>query len=151
MTARKGDDLSGSRYYETIERRGAKPTRSTYDTPTKLQSAIDKYFDLVLRKDVLPDEAGMLLYLGLRKRDFDYYCSDENPDHERYIDILEEAQLRRESYLSRVMSSDNKRAQGCMNALKQEKNGGYGDKPDKGAKKLEIVVSGIPGGTDAFK
>lgn len=149
--AKKNSDTSGSRYYETLERRGAKPTRDTYDTPAKLRKAIDDYFDLVLKKDVLPDEAGMLLFLGLRKRDFDYYCSEENKHREAYIDILEEAQLRRESYLSRVMSSDNKRAQGCMNALKQEKNGGYGDKPDKGAKKIEVIVSGMPGGMDAFK
>ena len=50
------------------------------------------------------------------------------------------------------MTSDNKRAQGCMNALKQKDNGGYVDKPvETGARTLTVNVVGIPGGINAFK
>lgn len=50
------------------------------------------------------------------------------------------------------MTSDNKAAQGCLNALKQPSNGGYIDRPsnDSGEKKLTINLVGV-GGESAFK
>ena len=60
--------------------------------------------------------------------------------------------MRRTSWLSRHMVADNKKTNGCMNALKQEENGGYMDKPaDNGEKVLRIKVDGIGGGMNAFK
>ena len=58
----------------------------------------------------------------------------------------------RESWLARKMTSDNKRAIGCLNALKQPDNGGYIDKAvDTGERTLTINVAGIKGGAKAFK
>ena len=54
------------------------------------------------------------------------------------------AQKRRESFLVRRMTKDNKLANGCMNALKQPRNGGYSDKnKEKGDRKLIIDFRGI--------
>jgi hypothetical protein len=48
------------------------------------------------------------------------------------------------------MTKSNKLAQGCLNALKQEANGGYTDKPvDNGERKLVIELKGI--GENAYK
>ena len=51
----------------------------------------------------------------------------------------------------RIMVTDNKRAQGCLNALKQKENGGYTDRPvESGEKTLKVQIMGV-GGWDAFK
>ncbi len=106
----------------------------TYPTAADLQKAVDKYFSETEGKGVFPDFAGMLVFLGIKKDTVKNYCKDDE-----YRDIFDEARLKRESYLVRVMSSDNKRAQGCFNALKQEENGGYTDKPvDNTERKLVI-------------
>jgi len=71
----------------------------------------------------------------------------KNPD---FKDIFDWAKLRRESFLVRTMSRDNKRAQGCYNALKQSQNGGYVDKPvDTGERKIIIDLAGV--GENAYK
>ena len=60
------------------------------------------------------------------------------------------AKLRRESWLVQRMTGEPKLAQGCLNALKQAKNGGYTDRPvDDGQKTLVVKLEGV--GADAFK
>ena len=61
------------------------------------------------------------------------------------------AAARRESWLIRKMTSDNKAVQGCLNALKQPQNGGYTDRPREGGEiRLTINLAGV-GGEEAFK
>ena len=48
------------------------------------------------------------------------------------------------------MTADNKRTQGCMNALKQKENGGYGEKAEEtGERVLNIRLNGMS--WEAFK
>jgi hypothetical protein len=62
------------------------------------------------------------------------------------------AKLRRESWLARHMVADNKKASGCMNALKQMENGGYMDRNvAQDDKTLRIKVDGIAGGLNAMR
>lgn len=131
------------------ERRGRKPK---YKSPGEMQAEIDKYFDYCQLKEIFPDLAGMRIWLKISAATLKNYCDESHEDYEDYRAILEEAKDRRESFLVRLMTSDNKRAQGCMNALKQKDNGGYVDKPvDSGVQTLTINVNGIPGGMNAFK
>lgn len=101
---------------------------------------------------VIPDLAGFAVYIGMRKRDLIALSQGEDEFAMGLRDVLEESKDMRESWLVRKMTSDNKRAIGCMNALKQQDNGGYIDKPvDSGERTLTINVAGIKGGANAFK
>lgn len=81
-----------------------------------------------------PDEAGLLNFLNIS--DEEYEELKNNPD---YAPIIRWARRRRTSWLERMMVTGKKGAVGCMNALKQEKNGGYADKPE-GPRERKIIV-----------
>lgn len=130
------------------DRRGRRPEWNDYK---KLQTAVDKYFDECAKVDEFPDYAGLLLVLRIDKNDVKEMCADDAPDAEEYQRIFTEAALRRESWLARHMVQDNKKATGCMNALKQLENGNYQDKNiQQGDRTLKIKVDGI-GGMNAMK
>ena len=120
-----------------------------YKDAVEMRAAVEKYIADCEEKGVFPDEAGMILALGLKKRMIEHYCSEtENPDGgwQDYKDIFEDAKLEREHFLVQRMTSDNKAAQGCLNALKQPANGGYIDRPpDTGKVELTIKVAGVGG------
>ena len=105
---------------------------------------------------IFPDFAGLRLYLkqraGITKADLKAMSEGDGEFAQGIRDILDESQDMRESWLARKMTSDNKRAIGCLNALKQPSNGGYIDKAvDTGERTLTINVAGIKGGAAAFK
>lgn len=121
-----------------LETRGGKPK---YTDPTKFRKKVDEYFAVCDTQGVFPDEKGMYVFLNIFEEDVDELASEENPKHEEYQRVLKLARYRRESWLSRNMVADNKKAYGCMNALKQEQNGGYTDRPTTDKKqRFEIVL-----------
>lgn len=118
----------------------------TYESAEELWPVVLNYFADVEKRGILPDYAGMKLAIGVKsEKRIQEYCKD--PD---FKDIFEWAKLRRESFLVRTMSLDNKRANGCYNALKQEANGGYTDKPTENTeRKIVIDLKGV--GENAYK
>lgn len=130
----------------------AKGRPPEYNDPRVLKKAVDEYFTACELNGSFPDFAGMKVALRLYDSDIDAFTAEDNPDREEYIKVLENARDRRESWLSRRMVEEPKAANGCMNALKQEKNGGYMDKSkDKEAPTVKIEFSSIPGGMRAFE
>lgn len=129
--------------------RGPKPKLSAV---TELKNAMGRYFGSCESSGTFPDYAGMLLYLGMTEKEANKLQSEDHADHEKYRKLFDDARLRRESWLSRRMVTEPKVANGCMNALKQEKNGGYIDKQkDSGGEtKLTINLVGV-GGDKLFK
>lgn len=119
-------------------------------TPAYLRELVDKYFE-ELGTTTFPDYAGMLLKLDLYPDDVAALTDEDNPQSAEYRRVFEHAELRRESWLSRVAASDSKLASGAFNLLKQQKNGGYTtvSAPNKGST-LRVIVDGV-GGMDAFK
>ena len=115
-------------------------------TAAELKKRVDEYFASVEGAGDFPDYAGMKLFIGIKSdATINKYCEDA-----AFKDIFDEAELRRESFRVRTMARDNKRAQGCLNALKQPKNGGYTDRPvDNQERKLIIKMDGV--GLEAFK
>ena len=113
-------------------------------TAAELEAKIDEYFAECDEKGRFPTESGMLLFLGLvgKKRE-DYLRKP------KYKDVWETARDRRIDWLENQMVTNPRCAQGCMNALKQEKNGGYTDRNvvnDKSAsKELKINLTGVGG------
>lgn len=103
-------------------------------------------------EDVIPDLAGLRLFMKVTKDELKAMAAGDSDYAKGVRRVLEEAQDMRESWLIRKMTSDNKRAIGCMNALKQLDNGGYIDRPtENGEKTLTINVAKIGGGEKAFK
>lgn len=129
--------------------RGRRPEWNDYK---KLRQAVDKYFDECAAIDEFPDYAGMLIALQIDKEDAKAMCAESSPNAKEFQRIFKLAELRRESWLARHMVADNKKATGCMNALKQLENGGYQDKSaQQGDRTLKIKVDGINGGMNAMK
>ena len=121
-------------------------------TPEELGRGVDAYFAQCEAEGVFPDWAGLKLFLGV----FDDLCYEQlqqgdSREAAACREILAKAAARRESWLIRKMTSDNKAVQGCLNALKQPLNGGYSDRPREGGEiRLTINLSGV-GGEEAFK
>ena len=86
-----------------------------------------------------PDEAGMLNALDIEDEEY-----EQLKDKEGYDKVIRWARRRRTSWLEREMVSGRKGAVGCMNALKQEKNGGYSEKSaEPKEKKLIVKLEGF--------
>ena len=131
------------------ETRGRRPQWNDYK---KFRTEVDRYFDICKETDEFPDYAGMLLHLQIDKETAAAMCADGAPDAAEFQRIFNIASMRRESWLARHMVADNKKANGCMNALKQEENGGYSDrKMDSGEKTLRVKIDQIAGGMNAMK
>lgn len=131
----------------------AKRGRKKTYTPDELRQKVDEYFAKCDGEGVFADWAGMKVFLGVNDdRTYEEWQKGDSDEAKEYREILSEAAAKRESWLVRVMTSDNKRAQGCLNALKQPQNGGYIDRPqDNGGEiKLTINLAGV-GGENAFK
>jgi hypothetical protein len=128
--------------------RGGRPL---YNDHRKFRTKVDEYFQICDEAGVFPDEKGMFLHLGIFEEDLDNLVSDENEYADEYVRILKLARYRRESWLSRNMVRDNKMANGCMNALKQEQNGGYIDRPSSSKKQTVEIVMADGVSKDLFK
>lgn len=118
--------------------RGGTPTYADYRV---LRKKINEYFEECNENGWFPDEKGMFVFLNIFEEDLDALTAPDNPTADEYKRILKLAQYRRESWLSRNMVADTRMATGCMNALKQEQNGGYTDRPaaDK-RQRIEVVL-----------
>lgn len=109
----------------------------------ELQKLIDMFFEACKQLERFPTESGMRLYIAAK--------TGKDPDKllalPRYKDVLNMAKLRRIDWLENRMVTEPKCAVGCMNALKQEKNGGYVDRslPEKAAgnRQLKILLDGV--------
>lgn len=120
---------------EKPETRGRKPE---YNTPKSFRDKVDEYFDKCSKAQVFPDLAGMRIHCKVSKADVKEMWSIPE-----YAEVLEYASNRRESLLIRRMVTDPKAAAGCMNALKEEENGGYmGKTVENEEKTLKVVIDG---------
>ena len=107
-----------------------------------MRGEIDRYFAQRRAEGRFPTEAGMLLALDLSEEEY-----KKLSEARLFKKEFDRARLARNDWLENQMVTESGRASGCMNALKQEKNGGYAD---KGAgpreQKLVICLSGVGSG-----
>ena len=114
-------------------------------TPEDFEKRVRFYFkDCEETRNVFPDEAGMLNFLDIEDDEYDALRSMEG-----YSKTIRWAKRRRTSWLERQMVVNNKAAMGCMNALKQEKNGGYSDRGQQQNTERKLIVK--LEGTEDFK
>ena len=119
-------------------------------TPENLKKKINEYFE-ECGTSTLPDDAGMLLYLDLMPEEVSDLCDGDDAMAAKFRRVFKYAELRRESWLSRLAVSDSKLSSGAFNLLKQQKNGGYtsASTPNK-ASEFRIIWDKA-GGAEAFK
>ena len=116
--------------------------RSKTQRAAEMRGEIDRYFAHRRAEGRFPKEAGMLLALDLSEEEY-----KKLSEARLFKKEFDRARLARNDWLENQMVTESGRASGCMNALKQEKNGGYAD---KGAgpreQKLVICLSGVGSG-----
>lgn len=84
----------------------------------------------------------MLLSLEMGEKEYERMRGEK-----LYSGEFERAKLARMDWLENQMVTEGGKATGCMNALKQEKNGGYADKAGAGSeKRLVIRLEGVGSG-----
>ena len=127
--------------------------KKTYENADELRAAVDAYFAECEAQGIFPDWARLKVELGpTDDRTYEEWQKGDSDFAKECRDIFSKAAAKRESWLVRVMTSDNKRAQGCLNALKQPKNGGYVDRPQDGGGEIKVTLClGGVGGENAFK
>ena len=118
--------------------------RSKTQRAAEMRGEIDRYFAQRRAEGRFPTEAGMLLALDLSEEEY-----KKLSEVRLFKKEFDRARLARNDWLENQMVTESGRASGCMNALKQEKNGGYAD---KGAgpreQKLVICLSGVGSGAE---
>ena len=109
----------------------------------ELRERIEAYFEKRAAQGRFPTEAGLLLELGLGEEEYGKMRADRLFGAE-----FERARLARMDWLENQMVTESGRATGCMNALKQEKNGGYADRAAQAGReqKLVICLAGVGAG-----
>lgn len=126
--------------------------KKKYESGDEFAAAVQAYVNGCKEEGEFPDDAGMMNYLGVTENTLKRYQEGEDEFATKVKAVLYWAAKERESFLARRMAREPKLAQGCMNLLKQQKNGGYLDKPvDNGERTLTINLVGIGGGVNAFK
>lgn len=106
----------------------------------ELERGVAEYFLACETAGRFPTESGMLLHLDLDEAQYRAKWKDK-----QYGRVLERARLRRMDWLENQMVVESRVSSGCMNALKQEKNGGYADKApvESRARSLVIRMEGV--------
>lgn len=109
--------------------------KSKTERARELRKGIDEYFDERTARGRFPTEAGMLLALGLSEERYAALRRERIFARE-----FERARLARMDWLENQMVTEGGKASGCMNALKQEKNGGYADRVAAGSREQKLVI-----------
>ena len=113
------------------------------------KESVEEYFRICEEAGVFPDEAGMILHLGLSRRQYKEHMEGRGPRGGKYRQALEWALLRRESILVRDLFSESKSATGRMFLARQPENGGLDEKtPPQTDPRAEVLFSGGDGSFD---
>ena len=108
--------------------------RSKTQRAAEMRGEIDRYFAQRRAEGRFPTEAGMLLALDLSEEEY-----KKLSEARLFKKEFDRARLARNDWLENQMVTESGRASGCMNALKQEKNGGYADK-GAGPREQKLVI-----------
>ncbi len=117
--------------------------KKLFKTVMEFENAIADYFSACGQAGTYPDEAGMILALGLEREAYDRYLSGE--EGKGFAASLKKARLRRESIIVRDLYASEKATTGKIFLARQANNGGLSDKPGQEAQTMTIDVK-INGG-----
>jgi hypothetical protein len=116
------------------------PERIPFKTVKDFENRVAGYFEECRAAGTYPDEAGLILHLGLEREAYEGYQS--GAEGKGYAACLRKAKLRRESIIVRDIYGTDKASTGKIFLARQESNGGLSDKPrdETGGKKAAIEV-----------
>jgi len=117
----------------------------------EFEEKIDAYFLKCELGEIYPDEAGLILHLGIPREVYEKYRDNEGGAYTRFSRVLESARLRRESIIVRGIYSAASSPSGKIFLARQVANGGLSDKIPPDNKKLTVEVilnSDTPGAFD---
>lgn len=114
------------------------PEKKLFWSIKSFENRIDAYFSECKANCFYPDEAGMILYLGLDREAYDSYLSGGGG--KGYAAALKRAQLKRESIIIRDIYSSEKATTGKIFLARQIDNGDIPDKAMEKTKKVTIDV-----------
>ena len=111
------------------------------------ENKINEYFLKCEQKATYPDEAGLILHLGLSKKTYEKHRDNTDGKHAGFSRALCSARLRRESVIVRDLVA-NGSGTGKMFVARQPSNGGLNDKPRDEPKKVtfEVLIGGESAG-----
>lgn len=114
------------------------PERKPYKTVKDFEGRVSAYFDECRAGNIYPDEAGLILFLGLEREAYECYMS--GAAGKGYAACLRKARLKRESIIVRDIYGTEKASTGKIFLARQESNGGLSEKPREENKKMTIDV-----------
>lgn len=112
------------------------PEKKQFKSIKAFENSIDAYFSECRANTIYPDEAGMILYLGLDREAYTRYLSGGGG--KGYAAALKRAQLKRESIIVRDIYGSEKATTGKIFLARQVSNGGLPVKPAE--KKEQMIV-----------
>ncbi len=80
--------------------------QKTFRTIKEFEDRIDRYFSECAQTGAYPDEAGMILYLGLEREEYDRYLG--GAEGKGWAACLKKARLRREGIIVRDLYASEK-------------------------------------------
>lgn len=114
------------------------PDKKLFKSVKTFENRINAYFTECRANGNYPDEAGMILYLGLEREAYDrYLCGGEGKG---YAAALKRAQLKRESIIIRDIYGSEKASTGKIFLARQISSGGLPVKPAEKSKKVTVDV-----------
>jgi len=110
----------------------------------EFEEKINAYFLKCKLDETYPDEAGLVLHLGLTKERYDAYKENSDGKYAGFSRCIHNACLRRESIIVRDIYTSGSAATGKIFLARQPGNGGLTDKLSQEQKKvmIEVVVGG---------
>lgn len=99
-----------------------------YKTVREFDTKIDDYFTLCDAHKTFPDEAGLILHLGITRETYGRYLKGEDRKHRGYTACLKKAMLRRESIIIREIHDSDKTPTGKIFLARQTFGGGMTEK-----------------------
>ena len=115
-------------------------------TAAEFEQAIESYFKHCEEQGAFPDEAGMILFLGLDREEYDRLRAGRRG--RAYADAISRARLRRESIIVRELYQTEKSATGKIFVARQPENGGLTDRPREAAVSPPAVKVRLGGAGD---
>lgn len=104
-------------------------TKGCFMTVREFNCIIDAYFDECAQSSVFPDEAGMMLRLGIDHDNLEEMLQNAGKRHSKYRKAIINARLRRESLLTReIFAAESRSPTGKIFLSRQNAGGGLTDK-----------------------
>lgn len=97
-------------------------------TISEFDEKIDEYFCKCNANKTYPDEAGLILHLGMTRDTYERYLKGEDRKHKGFSDCLKKAKLRRESIIVREIHDSDKAPTGKIFLARQAFGSGAGVK-----------------------